>query len=300
MEIGPERIVDQKKPQEHFRELVEGKRPPRVFLVRDERAGCGKSLLLRRLAANCLGFAGSPPAARVDLADVSDPSPFHLVTRLSEQLGDDRLPGFVRLRNAVGVDPMPFRAGSDVAPYFHGEVNADQQQVAAGGVSAGIHMNQVNIQLPTWSETMRPGAERMCLQAFVEDLRALGPERPAVILVDSVDEKAAEPKLREWVVEWLLQGVFLNPQRRPPHVVLVVAGRQLPDYGALLGANATDRLVEPPFQADWEPSHTEAFLRLVVGESPQADLVEFFHGRIVNQRTSVGAVGQSVRLLLDR
>lgn len=303
MDIGPERMVDNREPQSRFQELVQGKHPARLFLVRDERKRCGKSILLRRLVLNCrFSIPGRPRAAWVDLEEITDPSPFHLVSRLSEQLPPDGLPEFSSLRNAVGVDPRPFMSQPDVARFLdiRGEVRGDGLQVATGGQAVGVSVSEgaVQVNVPQWAEAMRPGAERMCLEAFERDLRALPPETPVALFIDSVDRKAASPTLREWVVSRLLEGVFLDPERRPGNAVLVVAGRTLPDYAAFLGDGADDRLVEPPFQADWQPTDTEDFLKLVLRtDSLPPELVPFFHSFIVDRRRPVWDVGVSALTL---
>lgn len=298
MEIDPRHMVDNREPQLRFQELVEGKHPARVFLVRDPRKRCGKTMLLKRLIWNCrFRIPSAPLPVWVDLEEVADPSPFHLLATLSAQLPPPSrdepglLPEFFRLRDAVGSNPLPFMTEAEVARLVprqvEGIVHGGGQTVATGGTSAGVILN---VHLPEWNEAMRPAAERMCIQAFERDLRNLPPDKPLALFIDSVDDKAQSRPLRQWVVDYLLEGIFMDPARRPEHAVLVLAGRTLGDYGADFG----ERLLEPPFQADWQPADTEEFLRLLLGgDSVTPEMTTFFHRFIVEHRRPVWNVGLS-------
>ena len=304
----PEKDIPDNGPQQGiFEEMIVRGRPARVYLIRDRRAGCGKTLLLRKLHWACRQHRKLPPrivACAVDLEDHAGPTAYSLVSALADQLGRDALPEFDRLQVALELkDPAPFvpqprtRERSDAASLIPdplvGRVDAAGAEVRDHAQVGGII---INTQAPTylhvperarpqWQEELRPRAERAIVNAFFEDLRGVGDDRLMVIFIDSVDAKAQYQELVHWVLDTLLTSVFLEPDQRPKNAILCLAGRDLPDNGYLRlpGDDAADWIEAPTLLTAWQPEHTGDFLRLMLGREPSQDMLDFAHNRIISK-----------------
>lgn len=298
-------VVDRRLQQKLFQELVEAQREARVYLIRDEREGCGKSTLVKRLRWNCLyRVKPRPPMSLVDLEDFDHPRPFSLIQKIGTDLGAECLPEFTRLEDALArMDPTPFAGGGGAQGYGDFRGSSVQGNAQAAGVitnltlESGAVVNLPEIRAPRWSEELRPRAERAVVSAFFNDLRSLPADRRAAIFIDSVDAKAKHLSLVEYVLDEILDAVFLDRARRPENAVLCIAGRDLPDYQKRLQEDFESLVLAPELYAGWERSDTEEFLKLILGEAAPEPLLTTIHDGIVLRRQPLQLAYHAVRWL---
>jgi hypothetical protein len=65
-------------------------------------------------------------------------------------------------------------------------------------------------------------------RALLSDLKAASQMQPLVVLIDAFDQGSAQ--LQRWLCSDLLDQLFFQPNTYPATVVLVVAGREVPDF----------------------------------------------------------------------
>jgi hypothetical protein len=282
-QIEDQDIPDNEEQQDLFLELLEGAREPRVFVIRDARAGSGKTLLLRKLLWSCRSRRGRDRLLTmyIDLEDQELASEYHLVRQLAGQVDPDDLPNFDRMALALDMqDPTPFTGRVTVAVDARDATlhdNAQLAQIIINNHGSNAPINVPALAAPQWVETLRPRAERAVVNAFLDDLRALPDDRRAAIFIDSVDEKAPSRELSTWVLNTLLEREFLDPDRRPKNALLCVAGRDLPDYAARLADDFPRLAAAPSLLTTWQPEHTDAFLRLMLGRAATDAMVQAVH-----------------------
>jgi len=76
------------------------------------------------------------------------------------------------------------------------------------------------------SEEQDVAAQEVSLKAFFDDLRDYTADNPVVLLLDAYER--CGPELRDWVERHLLAEQL----PRQPHLLVVLAGRALPQYAA--------------------------------------------------------------------
>lgn len=295
--IDPRDTIDRKAEQEQFtRHLISfaPNEPARMLVIRD-KAGLGKSTLLRRLHYTCRFQINPPiPASLVDLGQLASPSPFAFVEKVVEGLGtDDRFPNFIALNNARGVKNFaPFdTTGADAFGAVMGreKIGTGGGAIVLGNVISGgdvvmrdkhVHGDEVNITvLPDtrteFNDAQEQIARKKCIDAFLGDLRASCASQAMVILLDHWEKCSYD--LREWIRNTLLRQHCFSPSKdlRPDKLAIVVAGdtydpakvafgireREFEDlFGDSEAYSNTVLSIES--LSKWEEEHVKAFLRL--------------------------------------
>jgi hypothetical protein len=151
-------------------------------------AEMGKTWLIERLRHECLDR--SLPVALIDF-DVRKWSQIDIVLEARSQIGKDRFPALAKIL------------------------------YAQPAISVSATGDVESVQMPSSGEA-RVGIEKDLMDAFFEDLQALSRDQVAVLLLDSYEE--APRVTRAWLPR-LLDQIRLG---RLPHVILVLAGREVP------------------------------------------------------------------------
>jgi hypothetical protein len=122
-------------------------------------------------------------------------------------------------------------------------------------------------------------ARDVCLDAFLKDLQQACAEPPGVvILLDAYEHCAAElPRVQKWLLESLLEKAFFNDEERPAHLLLVLAGRELPPFVHYWPPDECEAVVESVAQLrTWERRHVAEWLHLYRPGCPDHTIETFY------------------------
>jgi hypothetical protein len=103
-------------------------------------------------------------------------------------------------------------------------------------------------------------AEDKCIDAFFDDLTKSAAEVPVVLIFDVYEQ--CEKKLKDWIEECLLENYFFNLDKRPKKLLLVVAGRQVPNFKMRWGTDYTDVVSSVNELGKWKREHIEECLKV--------------------------------------
>jgi hypothetical protein len=251
--------------QELFDELLKFQDDSRLLTIRDA-GGRGKSSLLKMLEYKCIWRHDPPtPVSLVSLDQLPDNHPFILVYDIRDKLSTLRFTEFDRLNAArVSRDFSKFSAPSGPV---EGRVHASGASMGGSAMVAGVGMQQQGEKIQNifsggsdWSAEQEDVARRACVEAFFEDLKRICSEQKLVVLLDSWER--SNTRLQEWILSDLVLPHLFNIENRPQRFVLVLAGRELPDFEVRLGEARYQRLVKSIESLGmWEENHVKAFLQ---------------------------------------
>jgi hypothetical protein len=261
-EIPPENLVDRSSELDEFSSMLRFENEARLLTVCDEQ-GTGKTELLRILEYNCkYRLQPRVSVSRVLLDDKEITDTFTFVKRIREQLHKSAFPRFDYYESA--------RLNHYWAPF------APAVPGSPRGESKGPEDFPSSQQ---WaSADQEPKAQQQCVQAFLEDLRDLADAQPITLLVDTFENHMQIPGLQTWIIDELVWPLCVD-EDRPQKFVLVLAGRKLPNFPALLPEERA-QLVASRNSLTWEDDHVRDFLALHgYGALPEED-VQFVCGRV--------------------
>jgi len=298
--FSPEKFIDRDAEQELFTGLLKFQDDSRLLTICDA-GGRGKSSLLKQLRYKC-GWHHDPPmlASLVPLDQLSDHTPYILIKKIKEELFkfadefevDLHFSRFDELDEARASSNFePFRTHTPTSP-IEGRVYAPSANIR-GGVQSGTigtviyqHIEQAQSvsagSTENWNATKEDVARRECVKAFFEDLKQICDTRPVVIFLDSWD--SSNPDLQEWIVSRIVRPLCFDTDNRPERFVLVLAGRELPDFKQRLGNETRFKQLVRSIESlgAWEESHVKAFLQAYGYEdlSKEAFTVQLVHSRL--------------------
>lgn len=259
--FDPQKFIDREFEQELFEELLQLKSAARILAIRDQ-GGMGKSQLLQKFQYRCR-TAGRPriPVSLVDLSQLSDQSPLTLVLLLHKELsGFLEFPTFLRLDTA--------RRANDFTT-ISGTVNlqsADLHEahvIAGGVVNKFDHAGSVTIHGEgiVFTADQQVMAHERCVRAFFLDLAQHCSQKQIVLLFDGYER--CDPELQKWLVEHFFEPYFFDLQKRPPQLIVVVAGRAIPDFHQFWSLAECETLVRSVRALGrWKAGHVEECLRV--------------------------------------
>lgn len=256
-DVSDDRFIDRKAEQELFTNMLRFEDEAHLLVISD-RGGRGKSLLLERLAYLCRWTHQIPVSlVSLDQMEGNDTRRIALVERIRKDLKSSQLafPGFDRLNNARIFRQHEAFGGGFASAYGQGDFR--NAVVHPGGRAGGIVADTVVMKEREWTPEIEEFATEQCLQAFLEDLRAVASDRTVVLVLDAVDEKS-DRVLREWVINELTRAYCLNRERCPKRLIIVLAGRQ--SFPFLGIAELAPLIKSIRSLSEWQPEHVRAFL----------------------------------------
>ncbi len=260
----PKHTVDRTVEQDEFHKLLQFTDAARLLAIRDKQ-GTGKSTLLRRLQYNCQwNITPRMPANLIQLEEPTVNTPFILIEKIRK--GSFKTLPFkhfdecnkMRLTKnfALFTGPAPAYSG---AVYAQGANLGGTNNLVSGQTVTTPQAQNMTINLGNgtgdWGLEQEEFAREECIKAFFADLKALGDQQPLVILLDSYER--CDPDLQQWLLNDLLWPLCLDVPIRPAKVILVIAGRELPDFSL-----HDQRVRSRESLAMWEEDHVNDFLRL--------------------------------------
>lgn len=274
--FDPKKFIDRQFEQELFEELLKIDGDARVLAIRD-KGGMGKTQLLEKFQYRCRTVQPRTPVCFVSLDQLPDPSPLTLVKTMEQEL------------RAFGLDFPEFkkyeiaRVSGDFGPiqssmYLQGADfrGARDVRVASGMTNVG-YAERVTVT-GTGADKLTPEqqaiAHDVCVQSFLSDLGEHCSKRTVALLIDAFEK--CEDNLKEWIETYLLERYFFDVDHRPKRLVLVLAGREIPEFEYYWAVEVVDKVVKSVKRlGQWEKKHVEECLR-AHGFSYEAEHLELF------------------------
>lgn len=261
--FDPRRFVNRDVERELFEALLHVGDDARILAIQDG-SGMGKSYLLKLFRYRCRTGRPRTPVSLVDLKQLGDHSPMTFIKTVVQDLTSFGLefPNFARYERArVAADFLPFHASASL----QGASFVESKDIRISAMMLEVRTAEVVQVAPggvCLTEEQDRTAQEVCVRAFFDDMQACGPtDQPVVILMDSF-EKCGEP-LRDWLYTHFLEWAFFDPARRPPRLLLVVAGWEVPHFDLYWSLEACEQMVRSVRGLDrWTRHHIEECLRL--------------------------------------
>lgn len=204
---------------------------PRQVVFVEAGGSRGKSSLLRRLEYDCKKHGVA--TARLPLDEFKDHRPFAAIEAMNVPLeARVRLSAFDEVNEAISNrDAEHIKR---IARRRRGEGRdditvAENANIFGGTVIGKSVENEHNYGQPEMSPELRRRAERLGVEAWLDDIDAATRAAPLVLMFDAYEKCRPETELRQWLEDRLLMGCCPNPDRWK-QLVLVVAGREVPPY----------------------------------------------------------------------
>ena len=227
----------------------------RLFVVED-KLDTGKSALLELLKYQCK-FRFFSPVGFVQLDVPAINNAFVFVEALRTSIGfSEPFPRFdAKIAALYGKIPAAF-APVSIPINVTGHINAQ------GNISGGTQIGaEINIPFTgEWNDALDVQARNQCIKAFFEDLKALYDEKPLVVLLDSYDRCSKE--LKQWIIDEFVLPFAINTNKRPQRLLVVLAGRELPNFTEMLADQYTVLVTSSSPLAPWEREHVKDLLRV--------------------------------------
>lgn len=305
-EVSDKNFIDRKVDKEEFGRLLAFNDEARLLIIADN-GDRGKSHLLKRLKYICEWETVPPvPVSLIPLDQLTNKHEITLVTEIRNDLKKLHFQQFDELYTALkNRDASKFRTSSENP---RGIVDARQAQIGgnrnifAGTAQIIEHADQVILPSPPpphddWNNFIEDLAQSHCINAFFDDLRTICQVHPIVILLDSVDDKNEEVKpLKEWVHEQLTKPYLQDRANWPHFLILVLAGRRMPDY---LSEPKFSTLVRSASSLRWEEEHVRDFLKLHGYEKMSDEEIKAVYRKIKDGWGLLRALGLAKHLSED-
>lgn len=255
----PDHFINRKVEKDIFQSLLQFKDEARLLAIEDKE-GTGKSSLLKMLRYQSF-YLYKKPVSIIFLEESTINSKFIFIERLRKGFGTrGKFTNFDALNKARVNKRSATFAPSSVS--VSGTVDARNAALGGSGHQlAGVMINAPGTVVVNpaadWSSEQEEFARDECTKGFLADLKSI--DETTVVLLDSYERCSLE--LKEWILEEFLWRLCFRPER-PAHLVLVLAGRELPDLEAMLEQSQYKQLVRSSVLSMWEEEHVRAFLKV--------------------------------------
>lgn len=251
----PSDFINRNLEQDLFKSLMEFNENARLFVVQD-KGGTGKTSLLGLLQYQCK-FRFFSPVGFVPLEVETINNDFVFVETLRNSIGlSEPFPRFDEKMAALAAKNPAAFAPVSIPINISGNVTA--QSNINGGNQIGA---QVNIAASgEWNDALAAQARKQCIKAFFEDLKSFYDEKPLVVLLDSYDR--CSEGLKEWIIEEFVLPFSINTNKRPQRLLIVLAGRELPDFTSMLAEQYPALVRSSSPLSPWEKEHVKDLFRV--------------------------------------
>lgn len=260
--FDPHKFIDRDFEKELFEELLKFKDKARILAIQDV-GGMGKSQLLKNFQYRCRTVQPRTPVSMIALDQLGDSSPLALVQEMVKNLASFSLefPRFEKAEQA--------RINYDFA-VIHGHVdmaNANLSEAVDVHVGGNIVRSETVQELhlhsnrSDFSPERQAKAQETSIKAFFLDLKESCERQPVVILLDAYER--CDSDLQEWLIMQLLELQFFNLEKRPLHLLLVIAGRELLNFDLYWSRDDCNTIVKSiKSLSPWRAEHVEECLRV--------------------------------------
>jgi hypothetical protein len=263
--FDPTKFIDRTFEQGLFEDLLQFKDSDntRILAICD-KGGMGKTQLLRKLEYRCRTVKPRMPVSLIDLEELRDNNPLTLVKKAVQDL----VPFGLALPNFLKYDIA--RRSGDFSPILS-SIYLEGAYLRAGSIKmAGsmanvegnetVNLNITSTGIGTLNPEQQAIADEVCIRAFFDDLKEHCRERAVVLLFDAYD-KCGET-LKEWILHTLLATHFFDLNKRPARLVLVVAGREKPEFEMNWVREDIEAVVKSRQLGKWEKGDVEECLKV--------------------------------------
>ncbi|MBI4674427.1 MAG: AAA family ATPase [Chloroflexi bacterium] len=214
-------FVNRERETRHFIEMLQGRDPKRILLIKGP-TGIGKTWLLRRLAQEAR--ARNVPSATINFSSANTIDTLWIFQNVAQQVGSRHFPFLsAALENATQLRVvLKVEAGGSSSVDISGSANVEGDLVGGDVIKGNrFYLSGDNPDLrQIWQQQLR--------QAFLSDLAAWVENQDAVLLFDSYESATQEP--RTWMAEQLLAQIG---EGKLANLRLVIAGEQVPPLPSL-------------------------------------------------------------------
>ncbi|MFX0194480.1 MAG: hypothetical protein ACFFCW_00035 [Candidatus Hodarchaeota archaeon] len=295
--FDPKKFIDREFEAELFENLLKLNDEKRILTIQDV-GGMGKTQLLQKLEYRCSTVKPRTPVSFVDLEALN---PTTLVMRITEDLKKFGLefPNFKKHDAA--------RTGGDFSVFLssvhlQGSDLKGASDVRAAGYMVNIdqHSGPLNITgggvgklLPDQEEK----AQEVCIEVFFDELEEHCENRPIILLFDRYERAGNE--LIAWLAGDLFPLRFFDFNKRPKKLILVLAGREIPDFTKDWPQEDVDAVVESVKElSKWKKEHVEECLRIHGFKYERKDLDAFYH--LIKSGLPPSEVVRSIELIMEK
>jgi len=280
-DFDPLKFIDREFEQSLFEELLQFSDSARMLAIAD-KSGMGKSELLRRFQYRCKTVRPRLPVALIQPDELIDSSHWAWVKAVVEQLSNRfqlPFPQFAALELARINHDFTAIGGARGQVDLRGANLSQAQQVRAAGVMVDTAQN-VTIQAPpTLTDEQSRNIQQSSVQAFLADLQAICQKQAVVILLDHYEKTMRQqPALHQWLLEVFLDRCCFDQDHRPPRLILVLAGQELPSFHSHWPDHECHQVVKSVKELGlWDKGHVEACLRVWGYHYQPHEVKTFFH-----------------------
>ena len=267
----PDQFINRKVERDIFGELLQFKDDARLLAIEDKE-GTGKSALLKMLRYQAF-HVYKKPVSIVQLEEEANNSTFAFIERLRKGFGNrGTFKNFDALNDArVNQISEGFTVG--------GTVDAREATIGGSGhefVGTKVNTTGMVVVNPTpWTPEKEQQAREKCIRGLLEDLKS-GDEM--IVMMDSYEQSSLE--LREWILEVFLETLCFDSVSRPSRLIVVLAGRELPDFEAILDEPKYQQFVRSRALSAWEEDHVKEFLKVHGHEDLSEEDVEYVWAKV--------------------
>jgi hypothetical protein len=293
--FDPQKFIDREFEQELFEDLLKFEESARILAIRD-KGGMGKSHLLERFQYRCRTVKPRTPISLIALDQLPDNSPHSLVKLMAEHLDRFRLKfdNFTKYENARQSANFSLISSSI---YLQSANFAGASDLTIAG-SAFRDVNNVNVvgSYSSLNTDQEKTAREVVVDSFFDDLQKYCSKQPIVIILDSYEK--CNPSLQKWIVTHFLEKYFLGAIDISSQLVLVIAGRELPNFYNAWPSDDCDKLVKSINELHkWRKEHVEECLRVHGLIYEQSDLDYFY--KLIERGKPPSEIIQLMQTILD-
>lgn len=254
-QFDPTKFIDREFESELFEDMLKFESPARVLAICD-KGGMGKSQLLEKFQWRCRTVRPRTAVSLIALDQLAGASPLLLVKAIEKHLSPfglkfERFKKFESAR--VSADFSPFRS----AIYLEGSSFEKAHDVRISGLMSNVERADTvtitanMIELSPEQETV---AQEVVVDSFFDDLHRQAATQKVVLLFDAFEK--CEASLKAWLMTYLLEQYFFNPDRPVARLVCVLAGREIPPFDSHWPKEDCANLVRSVSElARWEKKH---------------------------------------------
>jgi hypothetical protein len=261
-------LIDRKEERARFKKIL-AEQSARLVTIKD-KPGNGKSRLLQEFNTAC-GWEKIPSSLTVvSIGEIR--TPFDLVGRIIGAFGSGPFQRFraldkERVNKNFDAFTSPVAGSVHVGGSIGGTAVVAQQIGVVAQEGAHVHMGPKE-----WSDEHERIAAAECVDLFFEELHELALDKPVVILLDEF-EGCSVDTVRDWIVNDLLPDHVFNDEHESK-LIVVIAGRDVPDLRERLGARHDELVDVIPRLSRWCRDDIVEFLTAVTGREPEPEEVD--------------------------
>ena len=290
----PDQFINRKMERDIFGELLQFKDDARLLAIEDKE-GSGKSALLKMLRYQSFHIY-KKPVSIISLEEPTINSKFAFIERLRKGFGPRGIfTNFDALNHArVNKIPQSLAVSGTIDARNAAISGSGHEFVGAKYVAEMVVVNS-SAGINPWSPEQEDLAREECIKGFFVDLKA---NEEMIVLLDSYERCSFE--LQGWILEEFLETLCFNGASRPSSLIVVLAGRELPAFEAILDQPRYQQFVRSSALSEWEEDHVKEFLKVHGYEDLSEEDVEYVWTKVQKGVSIAAALNLAAAIKLTR